>query len=193
MRVGVIGIQGAVSEHIYALKKASFNLKKDIEIVEIKCEGVVYGCDAIVLTGGESTTIGRLLKEKGIAEEIKEIKGKNPILCTCAGLILASKKSEIKSEYLLNLMDITVNRNHFGRQKNSFEIELDISFLDMPFNSIFIRAPAIIECGIEVKILATIGNIIVAVEEKNVIGLAFHPELSKDYRIHEYFLSKLYQ
>lgn len=191
MSVGVIGIQGAVSEHINALKKASFNLKKDIEIIEINCSGIVNSCDAIVLTGGESTTIGRFLKEKGITEDIMGLKGKIPILCTCAGLILASKKSEIESEYLLNLIDVEVNRNHFGRQKNSFEIELDISFLDTPFNSIFIRAPAIVKCGMGVKVLATINNTVVAVEENGVIGLAFHPELTEDCRIHEYFLSKI--
>lgn len=197
MRIGVIAIQGAVSEHIDALLRALSERGEEAEIVAIKHGGVVPSCDALVLPGGESTTLGSLLVREGIADEIREAHARGvPIMGTCAGLILLAKEedSQIKKTHqnLLLLMDIRVNRNAFGRQRESFEASLDVSVLDSPYNAVFIRAPAIVEYGNGVTVLSKVDEFVVAAEQGNLLALAFHPELTEDMRLHQYFLDRVF-
>lgn len=197
MKLGVIAIQGDVSEHEEALANALKQRGMQGEIVTIKHRGIVPECDALVLPGGESTTLGKLLMREGIADEIREMnRAGKPIMGTCAGLILlasAGDKQVAKTQqHLLGIMDTKVNRNAFGRQRDSFETALDLQFLDTPYNAVFIRAPGIVETGADVRVLAEIDGMIVAAEQGNVLALAFHPELTSDLRIHQYFLDKLF-
>ncbi|AKB69381.1 pyridoxal 5'-phosphate synthase glutaminase subunit PdxT [Methanosarcina mazei] len=196
MKIGVIAIQGAVSEHVDALRRALKERGVEAEVVEIKHKGIVPECSGIVIPGGESTTLCRLLAREGIAEEIKEAAAKGvPILGTCAGLIVIAKEGDRQVEKtgqeLLGIMDTRVNRNAFGRQRDSFEAELELSILDSPFTGVFIRAPGIVSCGPGVKVLSRLEGMIVAAEQGNVLALAFHPELTDDLRIHQYFLDKV--
>ncbi len=197
MKIGVIAIQGAVSEHVEALKRALAERGEDAEVVTIKHSGIVPVCSGIVIPGGESTTLCRLLAREGIAEEMKEAAAKGvPILGTCAGLIVLAKEGdeqvEKTSQELLGIMDTKVNRNAFGRQRESFEAELEVEILDSPYSGIFIRAPAIVSCGPGVKVLSRLNGFIIAAEQENVMALSFHPELTDDLRIHQYFLDKVF-
>jgi len=197
MRIGVIAIQGAVSEHIDALRRALKERGINAEVVAVKHKGVIPECCGIVIPGGESTTLCRLLAREGIAEEIKNAAAKGvPILGTCAGLIVLAregdKQVEKTSQELLGIMDTRVNRNAFGRQKDSFEAELEVEILDSPFTGVFIRAPGIVSCGPEVRVLSRLDDLIIAAEQGNVLALAFHPELTEDLRIHQYFLDKVF-
>jgi len=196
MRIGVIAIQGNVEEHVIALVNALREAVLQAEIIKIKHKGIVGSCDALILPGGESTTLGRLLKREGIADEIKTAaKAGIPIMGTCAGLVLLAKygdeQVEKTGQSLLELMDIHVNRNAFGRQKESFETLIDFNGFDTPFNAIFIRAPGITGCASDVEILSKYNDSIVAARQENILALAFHPELTDDYRIHHYFLKMM--
>ncbi len=196
MKIGVIAIQGAVSEHIGALKRALKERGVDAEVVAIKHKGIVPECSGIVIPGGESTTLCRLLAREGISEEIKDAAARGvPILGTCAGMIVISREGDEQvaktNQELLRIMDTKVNRNAFGRQRDSFEAELEIDILDSPFTGIFIRAPGIVSCGSKVRVLSIIDDMIIAAEQGNVLALAFHPELTDDLRIHKYFLNKV--
>lgn len=195
MRIGVIAIQGDISEHVDALARALEERGSSADIVTIKHKGIVPECDALVLPGGESTTLGRLLIREGIADEIRQmhLAGK-PIMGTCAGLILLAREGDEQvkktNQHLLGIMDTKVNRNAFGRQRESFETGIDLPFLDSPYNAVFIRAPGIVECGKDVTILTKMDGMVVAAEQGNVLALAFHPELTLDTRVHQYFLGK---
>lgn len=196
MRIGVIAIQGNVEEHINALENALREINLTADIIKIKHKGLVESCDALILPGGESTTLGRLLKKEGVADEIKNAALIGiPIMGTCAGLVLLAKNGDDQvrktGQSLLELMDIHVNRNAFGRQRESFETLIHFNELIEPFNAIFIRAPGITECGNEVEILSKYNDLIVAARQRNILALAFHPELSGDYRIHHYFLKMI--
>ncbi|MDK2826960.1 MAG: pyridoxal 5-phosphate synthase pdxT subunit [Methanolobus sp.] len=197
MKLGVIAIQGDVSEHVEALENALKQRGEKGEVVTIKHKGIVPECDALVLPGGESTTLGKLLMREGIADEIRDMNAAGkPIMGTCAGLILLATAGDEQvaktHQHLLGLMDTKVNRNAFGRQRDSFEIGLELPFLDTPYNAVFIRAPGIVEAGEDVKVLAKIEDMIVAAEQGNVLALAFHPELTEDLRVHQYFLDKVF-
>ncbi|WP_048189575.1 pyridoxal 5'-phosphate synthase glutaminase subunit PdxT [Methanocella conradii] len=189
MKIGVIALQGNVEEHVEALSRVFRG-----EIVKIKHKGTVPSCDAIIIPGGESTTLCRLAWSEGIAQEIIERARQGmPIMGTCAGLILLASRGDddVKKtrQKLLGLMDTTVDRNAFGRQRESFEAPLDVSCISGgPFNAVFIRAPAIVSAGKSVEALATLDGRIVAARQGNMLALAFHPELTDDARIHEYFM-----
>jgi 5'-phosphate synthase pdxT subunit len=197
MLIGVIAIQGDVSEHVDALVRALEERGQSVDIVTIKHKGIVPDCDALILPGGESTTLGRLLIREGIADEIRQMHllGK-PIMGTCAGLILLAKEGDEQvrktHQHLLGIMDTKVNRNAFGRQRESFETGLELTFLDSPYKAVFIRAPGIVGCGEDVTILAEMDGMVVAAEQGNILALAFHPELTDDLRVHQYFLDKLF-
>jgi 5'-phosphate synthase pdxT subunit len=197
LRIGVIAIQGNISEHVEALQRAVSEREERAEIITIKHKGVVPTCDALVLPGGESTTLGRLLLREGIADEIRAMHAASlPVMGTCAGLILLAREGgeQVRKthQHLLGLMDTQVNRNAFGRQRESFETELELDFLKTPYNAVFIRAPAITHAGKDVKVLGAIDNMIVAAEQGNLFALAFHPELTSDSRVHQYFLDKVF-
>jgi len=196
MRIGVIAIQGNVEEHVNALMKALEQAKLKAEVVKVKHKGIVPACDAIILPGGESTTLGRLMEREGIASEIKKAAHTGvPVMGTCAGLVLLAKHGdeqvEKTAQALLSLMNIHVNRNAFGRQRESFEVQVNFKGLTKPFNAVFIRAPCITEAGKDVEILSIYDDSIVAAREKNMLALAFHPELTDDLRIHHYFLKMI--
>jgi len=183
---GVVAVQGDVSEHATAIERASASHGHECEIVEIREAGLVADCDALLVPGGESTTISRLLQREGIAEEIiGHVEAGKPMLATCAGLIVASTDAQDDRVETLNLLDITVERNAFGRQKDSFEAPLSVDGLDDPFPAVFIRAPVIDEVFADVDVLATWDDNPVAVKQGPVVGTSFHPELTADSRIHD--------
>jgi 5'-phosphate synthase pdxT subunit len=138
------------------------------------------------MPGGESTTISRLLHKEGIATEIKDhVAAGKPVLATCAGLIVASRDAKDERVQTLDILDVTVDRNAFGRQKDSFEAPLDVTGLDDPFPAVFIRAPLIDEVGDDVEVLARWDGDPVAVRQGSIVGTSFHPELTTDARIHD--------
>jgi 5'-phosphate synthase pdxT subunit len=196
MRIGVIAIQGNVEEHIDSLRYALKQANREADIITIKHAGIVPTCDALIIPGGESTTLGRFMEREGIACEIRNAAQKGvAIMGTCAGLVLLAKHGdeqvEKTNQALLGLMDIKVNRNAFGRQKDSFESMIDFKGFNEQFRALFIRAPSIIDCGKGVEILSKYNGIIVAAKQKNLLALAFHPELTDDPRIHHYFLKMI--
>ncbi len=189
MRVGIVGVQGAVSEHEDIVRSLGH------EAIRVNKPNHLEGVKAIILPGGESTTISKLLKTTGLFGRIKKL-GEDglPIYGTCAGLILLAKKGDDQvastGQELLGLMDMEISRNAFGRQRESFEERLDIEGVAKNFSGVFIRAPAITRVWGGCKPLARHGAFIVAAEQDNLLATAFHPELSGDSRVHEYFLSK---
>ena len=196
MKIGVIAIQGDVEEHVIALEKTLAEKREKGEVVRIKHQGIVKSCDAIIIPGGESTTIGRLMEREGIFTEIKEAAGEEKlILGTCAGMVLLAEEGDEEvaktGQPLLGLMDVKVKRNAFGRQRESFEVLLKMSLFEEPFHAVFIRAPAITCAAENVDVLATFNGHVVAATQRNIIALSFHPELTEDRRIHHYFLESL--
>ncbi|MFC4448974.1 pyridoxal 5'-phosphate synthase glutaminase subunit PdxT [Halorussus aquaticus] len=185
LRAGVVAVQGDVSEHADALRRASEEYGREAKVVEVRTEGTVPDCDLLVMPGGESTTISRLLRDEGIAEEIvAHVEAAKPLLATCAGLIVAATDAGDDRVETLGVADVTVERNAFGRQKDSFEAPLDVAGLDDPFPAVFIRAPVIADVGEGVEVLAEWNGRPVAVRDGPVVGTSFHPELTPDSRIH---------
>ena len=182
---GVIAVQGDVSEHADAIRRAGTAHGKSVSVTEIRQSGIVPDCDLLRMPGGESTAISRLLQSEGIAPEIQaHVDAGKPILATCAGLIVAAEDAGDERVENLGLLDVTVERNAFGRQKDSFEAPLDVTGLEDPFPAVFIRAPLISDVG-SATILAEWDGRPVAVQDGPVIGTSFHPELTPDDRIHE--------
>ncbi|WP_435362838.1 pyridoxal 5'-phosphate synthase glutaminase subunit PdxT [Haloarchaeobius sp. DYHT-AS-18] len=185
LTAGVIAVQGDVSEHADAIRRAGEAHGEDVTVHEIRESGIVPDCDLLLLPGGESTTISRLLHDEGIDEEIvAHVAADKPLLATCAGLIVSSTDAKDDRVRTLDLVDVTVDRNAFGRQKDSFEAPLDVEGLDEPFPAVFIRAPLIDAVGDDVEVLAEWDGKPVAVRDGPVIGTSFHPELTPDVRIH---------
>jgi 5'-phosphate synthase pdxT subunit len=182
---GVVAVQGDVSEHADASRRAAAAHDEDADVREIRNSGIVPECDILLLPGGESTTISRLLQREGIAAEIQaHVEAGKPVLATCAGLIVASTDANDDRVETLDVLDVTVERNAFGRQKDSFEAPLDVTGLDEPFHAVFIRAPLIDAVG-DAEVLAEWDGRPVAVRDGPVVGTSFHPELTDDPRIHD--------
>jgi 5'-phosphate synthase pdxT subunit len=189
MRIGVLAIQGDFAEHIDVLKRLG------VETVEVRLPGQLEGLDGLIIPGGESTTIGKLATEYELIEPLRAFGRKAPIWGTCAGAIFLSKDAKRKQP-LLGLMDITVERNAFGRQVDSFETALDVPALkrvdakNPPFEAVFIRAPLIASVDKkDVEILSKLeDNRIVAAQQGRLLATSFHPELTSDDRFHRYFL-----
>ena len=185
LRAGVIAVQGDVAEHAAAIRRAADRHGESVTVEEIRTAGTVPDCDLLLMPGGESTTISRLLAEEGIDEELRGFAAAGkPMLVTCAGLIVASRDAGDDRVTTLDVLDVTVDRNAFGRQKDSFEAALDVRGLETPFPAVFIRAPVIGSVGDGVEVLAEFDSRPVAVRQNNVVGTAFHPELTDDSRIH---------
>ena len=189
MKIGVIGMQGAVSEHMHVIEKLGHRA------VWVKGKEGLEQVSAIIIPGGESTTISKLMVKTGLFERVRELGlGGFPIYGTCAGLILLAKKGDSQvvktGQKLLGLMDMEINRNAFGGQRESFEKTLDVGPVPL-FPCVFIRAPAIKRVWGKCKALAEFEGVVVAAEQKNLFATAFHPELTDDTRIHEHFLSKI--
>ncbi|MFN4132902.1 MAG: pyridoxal 5'-phosphate synthase glutaminase subunit PdxT [Candidatus Hadarchaeales archaeon] len=194
MKIGVIGLQGAVSEHLEAVAQAMEALKISGEALWVDSPKALKTCDGVIIPGGESTTIGKLMVRTGLFDIVREM-GKTgvPILGTCAGMILLAKRGDVQVEKtrqpLLGLMDMEVQRNAFGRQRESFEAELDLSSIGIPsFRGVFIRAPAIKALWGKARAVASFQERIVGAIEDNLLALSFHPELAGDTRVHEFFL-----
>jgi 5'-phosphate synthase pdxT subunit len=190
MKIGVISVQGAFPEHIKASERALANIGAKGTVQAIRQASQLDLVDAIIIPGGESTTISRLLVRFGLHERIVQMAGEGvPILGTCAGLVLLAKEGDGQVEKtdtkLLGLMDMAVDRNAFGRQRESFEAELKVKGLEEPFPAIFIRAPLITRVWGRCQEMARYENCIVMARQDNIIALSFHPELSSDTRIHE--------
>jgi len=184
-RAGVVAVQGDVSEHATAVERAAERHGERADVVEIRQSGLVPDCDLLLLPGGESTTISRALRREGIATEIQDhVAAGKPVLATCAGLIVASTDPNDDRVESLDLVDVTVERNAFGRQRDSFEAPLDVAGFDEPFPAVFIRAPVIDSVG-DAAVLAEWDGRPVAVRDGPVLGTSFHPELTHDDRIHE--------
>lgn len=190
VKIGVVALQGDVSEHVLAMERS---MKGKGSVVEIRRAGIVPECDGLVLPGGESTTICRQLESSGIGDEIKRAaKAGVPVMATCAGLVLVSREIEGDCKVRpLQLMDTKIGRNAFGPQRESFEADLDIKGFDRPYRAVFIRAPAIVDVGDEVDVLAKVNDFVVAARQKNLLCLAFHPELTDDLRFHQIFLKMM--
>jgi 5'-phosphate synthase pdxT subunit len=185
MKIGVLAAQGAFAEHIAVLNKLG------AEAVPVRLPGELEGVAGLVIPGGESTTISRLLTEYNLMPAIAGLAGNGlPVFGTCAGLILLARQISGNSTKSLALMDITVARNAFGRQVDSFETDLAIPALgEKPFPAVFIRAPKIESCAEGVDVLARLADgTIVAARQGKLLVTSFHPELTEDLRFHRYFL-----
>ncbi|MCL6455123.1 MAG: pyridoxal 5'-phosphate synthase glutaminase subunit PdxT [Alicyclobacillus sp.] len=183
-KIGVLALQGAFREH-----KRLFEML-GAETVLVKLPEHLEGIDGLVIPGGESTAIGRLLREYALVEPIRRLAVEGmPVMGTCAGMIVLAKEIVGAPEPHLALMDIRVNRNSFGRQRESFETDLDIPAIGAPaFPAVFIRAPHVESVGAGVDVLARYEDRIVACREGQFLALSFHPELTDDTRLHNYFL-----
>ncbi len=187
LTVGVLALQGAFAEHERVLARLGVRAR------EVRQRKDLAGIDGLIVPGGESTTIGKLLDILGMAEPVRELgRAGLPIWGTCAGMILLATNAG-RPQPLLELLDIGVRRNAFGSQLDSFEADLAVAALgDEPFRAVFIRAPLIERLGRGVVPLATLEDgTVVAAERDNLLVTAFHPELTGDTRFHEYFLAKV--
>jgi 5'-phosphate synthase pdxT subunit len=184
LTAGVLAVQGDVSEHAAAIERAGQTYDVDVEIREIHESGVVPECDVLSFPGGESTTISRTIQREGIAPELQaHVDAGKPVLATCAGLIVAAADPGDDRVEGLGLLDVSVERNAFGRQKDSFEAPLAVDGLEEPFPAVFIRAPVIDSVG-DATVLARWDGKPVAVQDGPVVGTSFHPELTDDVRLH---------
>ncbi len=189
MKIGVLALQGDFAEHLAMLKRLG------VETAQVRLPGHLDDLDGLIIPGGESTTIAKLAIAFGLMEPLRDFGREKAIWGTCAGAIFLSKDAK-RDQPLLGLMDITVERNAFGRQVDSFEVDLDIPELkaatrsESPYHAVFIRAPLIESVSGEARILAELpdGRIVAALQGK-LLATSFHPELTPDTRFHEYFLS----
>lgn len=189
MKIGVLALQGDFAEHIVTLKRLG------VETAEVRLPGHLDDLDGLIIPGGESTTIAKLALAFGMMEPLRDFGREKAIWGTCAGAIFLSKDAK-REQPLLGLMDITVERNAFGRQVDSFEIDLDIPELkaaarsEAPYHAVFIRAPLIESVSGEARVLAQLPDgRIVAAQQGKLLATSFHPELTPDTRFHEYFIS----
>jgi 5'-phosphate synthase pdxT subunit len=196
LNLGVLSIQGDVNENILSIKAAIDALDIDGTVTSVRTPDEISKVDGLVIPGGESTTIGQLSLFNGALKILKEkIEQGMPVLGICAGMILLSKTVKDKvvgkiDQPLLNILDIKLERNSFGRQRESFESDISLNSIGIPtFNGVFIRAPSISDVGSDVEILSKFNEKIIAVKKNNVIGVAFHPELTSDISLHKYFVN----
>lgn len=187
MKIGVLALQGAFREHRWMLERCG------AEAVEVRKPEDLDDLAGLVIPGGESTTIGKLLVEWGLMDKIKERAAAGmAVYGTCAGMILLAREIVGSDQPRLGLMDVTVRRNAFGRQRESFEADLKVpEFGAEPVRAVFIRAPYIESAGPDVKVLAAVGDHIVIARQGNLLATAFHPELTDDDRIHKYFIEMI--
>jgi len=196
LRLGVLAIQGDVAENISSLEDSARELGQDASVVAVKTPEEVQGLDGLVIPGGESTTIGRMSLVNGSLKQIRQkVESGMPVLGICAGMVLlasrASDRTVGKTEQpLLGFLDIELERNSFGRQKQSFEADVSMEAIGIPsFNGVFIRAPAIVPAASDAEPIARLNEKIVAVKKGNMIGTSFHPELAEDLAVHKYFVN----
>jgi 5'-phosphate synthase pdxT subunit len=182
MRIGVLAVQGNFREHLTMLERLG------VETREVRKPEQLEGLDGLVIPGGESTAIGRLIRLYGLEEAIADFQ--RPLFGTCAGMILLSREAVdgVPDQPLLGRVDASVRRNGYGRQVWSFEADLDLPGGGPPLRGVFIRAPKVVEVGPEVEVLAELDGDPVLVRQGDVLLAAFHPELTNDTRVHELFV-----
>lgn len=196
MKIGILSYQGSFEEHALQTKRALDNLKVQGEVVRVKKPKDLEGVDAIIIPGGESTTIGIVAQRLGVLGELREkINSGLPVLGTCAGAIMLAKEASDakvgkKSQPLIGSMDIAVVRNYYGRQKESFEALIDLSLISGGNRAkvVFIRAPAIVKTWGDTRVISTLNGVITMAVEKNMIATTFHPELSSTTVVHEFLI-----
>lgn len=192
LKIGVLALQGAFLEHIKLLEQVG------VDVVEVRKPEQLDGLDALVIPGGESTSMGLIAERWGLIEPLRAwVQSGKPTWGTCAGMIMLANRAEgqkLGGQMLIGGLDVLVSRNHFGRQVDSFETDMLVEDLGAePFRAIFIRAPAILETGSTVEILAEVQThqgetVIAAVKQGPILATAFHPELTNDPRWHQYFV-----
>ncbi len=196
INIGVLAVQGDVAENILAIKMALDELGLEGIVNEVKTPEQIDDLEGLIIPGGESTVIGTLSLVNGSLKKIKEkIANGMPVFGICAGMIMLSKKAKDRvvgemNQPLLDFLDVKIERNAFGRQKDSFESYISMDKIGIPkFQGVFIRAPSIIEAGKDVEVLSKFNEKIVAVKQGNIIGTSFHPELTGDLSLHKYFVN----
>ncbi|CAI6083069.1 pyridoxal 5'-phosphate synthase glutaminase subunit PdxT [Cohnella sp. JJ-181] len=183
MKIGVLALQGAVAEHIRSIELAGG------EGVAIKRTEQLEEIGGLIIPGGESTTIGKLMRKYGFIDAVRGFAAAGkPVFGTCAGLIVLAERLAGDEEPHLQLMDMTVARNAFGRQRESFETDLPVKGIETPLRAVFIRAPLISEVGPDVEVLSVYKDEIVTARQGHLLAASYHPELTDDYRLHGLFL-----
>ncbi len=187
--IGVLALQGAYYKHIEAMKNLG------IKTFDVRTIDSIKNIDGLIIPGGESTAIGKLLVKNDLIEPIrKRINAGMPVFGTCAGMILLAKSVTGMEQPLLGVMDISVDRNAYGRQIDSFEVEFTVKEIGgNPVKGIFIRAPKIACISENIKVLASYEDVPVLIQQGNILAASFHPELSDDLRVHSYFISNICQ
>ena len=200
LNIGILSIQGDVAENVSATEAALKELGANGKIIQVKTPEQISTLDGLIIPGGESTMIGQLSLVNGSLKHIKEkIESGMPVFGICAGLILLSKNAQDRivgntDQPLLDLLDVKVERNSFGRQRDSFEAKISLEPVDISsFHGVFIRAPSITDVGKEVEVLSKFNEKIIAVKQGNVMATAFHPELTSDISLHKYFVKMVQQ
>jgi len=195
LNIGILAVQGDVTENFISTMSSMNELGLDGAVSQVKTAEQIAKLDGLIIPGGESTMIGQMSLVNGALKTIKEkVESGMPIFGICAGMILLSKNSKDRvvgnmDQPLLDLLDVKVERNSFGRQKDSFEAQISLESIGITlFNGVFIRAPSISETGNDVKILAKFNEKIVAVQQGNILATAFHPELTRDTSLHKSFV-----
>ncbi|MBT7920100.1 MAG: pyridoxal 5'-phosphate synthase glutaminase subunit PdxT [Nitrosopumilus sp.] len=196
LNLGVLSIQGDILENILSVQSAINALDINGTVTSVRTPDEISQVDGLIIPGGESTTIGQLSLANGTLKILKEkIEQGMPVLGICAGMVMLSKTAQDKvvgkiDQPLLEILDIKLERNSFGRQRESFETDISLTSLGIPtFNGVFIRAPSISDVGSDVEILSKFNEKIIAVKKDNIIGVAFHPELTTDTSLHKYFVN----
>lgn len=184
MKIGVLAMQGAYREHLQMLKTLG------VEAIDVRYEQDIDNIDGLIIPGGESTTMGKLIKTLGLYDKLKSrIQNGMPVWGTCAGMILLAKNIVNESYNHLAVMDINVRRNAYGRQLGSFETKAPVNGIGDDIDMVFIRAPYIESVGENIEVLSTVDGNIVAAQEGNMLVTSFHPELTEDLRVHKYFIN----
>ena len=185
-RIGILALKGDVREHAEILRRLG------VEPVEVRTVEELKGLAGVIVPGGESTTIGKMLVSSGLLDGLRSYFYKGgPVWGTCAGMVLAASATTGPRQPLIGLMNALVERNGFGRQVHSFEKDLDVDGFDEPFTGVFIRAPFFEDVGPGVEVLSKVEGKVVAARGENILVTAFHPELTEDTRFHEYFLEEV--
>ena len=200
LNIGILSIQGDVAENGASMKAALEELGQTGNLIKVKTPEQLSKLDGLIIPGGESTVIGQLSLINGLLKQVKEkIESGMPVFGICAGLILLSKNAEDRvvgntDQPLLDLLDVKVERNSFGRQRDSFETKVSLEPVNISsFHGVFIRAPSISDVGSDVEVLSKFNEKIVAVKQGNIIATSFHPELTTDISLHKYFVKIIQQ
>jgi len=196
--VGILALQGDVTENFMATMAALHDAGMDATVSQVKTPDQISKLDGLIIPGGESTMMGQLSMVNGAMNALKElIDGGTPVFGICAGMILLSKNSKDRvmgstEQPLLDMLDVEIERNSFGRQKDSFQAEISLDPIGISsFQGVFIRAPAILTSGSDVTVLSKFNEKIIAVKQGNILATSFHPELTQDISLHKHFVEMI--